>query len=238
MLLTVSGILAIARIDRLRRPRRPGTLAGIGYGLVTGGFIASYTLVDAYAVKTLLIAPLVVDYLSGHVPAARRRHGAAPAGRRVHRGRHDPAGVARLTQRDLLRIPTRPKQHTWQNAFEATRPGTGSRAGVRRSRRRGGRDGHPATDASCDRRTPCACSGRSRRSIVDDASRQAGRGSQGLARQAVTGRPPVRCRCVLPARAARPVRLHGDRPGHRADRRARAGLTAPPPETAPAPAAP
>lgn len=67
MLLTVLGILAIARIDRLLGQRPPGLLQGVRYGAATGVFIAAYTLTDAYAVRELLIAPLVVDYLASVV---------------------------------------------------------------------------------------------------------------------------------------------------------------------------
>lgn len=35
---------------------------GMLYGLLTGMFIASYTVVDGYAVKVLLISPILVDY--------------------------------------------------------------------------------------------------------------------------------------------------------------------------------
>jgi drug/metabolite transporter (DMT)-like permease len=35
---------------------------GIVYGVLTGVFIAAYTLVDAYAVKVLLLSPILVDY--------------------------------------------------------------------------------------------------------------------------------------------------------------------------------
>lgn len=89
MLLTVLGILTIARIDRLFGQRPPGLLQGVRYGAVTGGFIAAYTLTDAYAVRELSIAPLVVNYLTGVVrlivltPAAwvRRAEIAALTGR-------------------------------------------------------------------------------------------------------------------------------------------------------------
>jgi drug/metabolite transporter (DMT)-like permease len=36
---------------------------GIGYGFVTGGFIAAYTVVDGYAVKVALVSPILVDYM-------------------------------------------------------------------------------------------------------------------------------------------------------------------------------
>ena len=42
-------------------------LAGLRYGLLTGFFIASYTLVDGYAVKVVLLSPILVDYLGNVV---------------------------------------------------------------------------------------------------------------------------------------------------------------------------
>jgi uncharacterized membrane protein len=41
--------------------------AGLRYGVLTGAFIASYTVVDGYAVKWLLISPILVDYF-GNFP--------------------------------------------------------------------------------------------------------------------------------------------------------------------------
>jgi uncharacterized membrane protein len=35
------------------------------YGLVSGAFIASYTVVDGYAVKIMLMSPILVDYIGG-----------------------------------------------------------------------------------------------------------------------------------------------------------------------------
>lgn len=46
--------------DPLQRQRvRKGML----YGLLSGAFIASYTVVDGYAVKVLLLSPILVDYM-------------------------------------------------------------------------------------------------------------------------------------------------------------------------------
>jgi drug/metabolite transporter (DMT)-like permease len=36
---------------------------GVVYGLLTGAFIAAYTVVDGYAVKIVLISPILVDYM-------------------------------------------------------------------------------------------------------------------------------------------------------------------------------
>ena len=43
--------------------RRPRTLAGLRWGALTGALIASYTVIDGYAVKVLLIGPVLVDYV-------------------------------------------------------------------------------------------------------------------------------------------------------------------------------
>ncbi|MBG9388138.1 EamA family transporter [Caenimonas aquaedulcis] len=48
--------------DPLQRQRvRKGML----YGVLSGAFIASYTVVDGYAVKFLLMSPILVDYVGG-----------------------------------------------------------------------------------------------------------------------------------------------------------------------------
>ncbi len=59
VLLVVSGIGLIAD---LRRPRQQSARAGILWGLLTGACIASYTLNDGWAVKVIVISPIVVDY--------------------------------------------------------------------------------------------------------------------------------------------------------------------------------
>lgn len=41
--------------------------AGLRYGLLVGVFIASYTVVDGYAVKMLLMSPILVDYFGNFV---------------------------------------------------------------------------------------------------------------------------------------------------------------------------
>lgn len=43
---------------------------GLFYGVVTGVFIASYTVVDGYAVKVLLMSPILVDYMGNFVRVA------------------------------------------------------------------------------------------------------------------------------------------------------------------------
>ncbi len=42
---------------------RARTLTGLRWGAATGALIASYSVVDGYAVKVLLMAPVVVDYV-------------------------------------------------------------------------------------------------------------------------------------------------------------------------------
>ena len=59
-LLVVAGVLVIAGGPAIFR--RAGARTGLIWGLVIGTAIASYTLVDAFAVKALLIAPPLVDY--------------------------------------------------------------------------------------------------------------------------------------------------------------------------------
>jgi len=72
----VGGIIVIAGGATLLRALRRGTHShaesmrlrlGVGYGLLTGAFIAGYTVVDGYAVKHAGISPILVDYLSNLV---------------------------------------------------------------------------------------------------------------------------------------------------------------------------
>ncbi|OMP68948.1 DMT family transporter, partial [Agrobacterium tumefaciens] len=64
LLFVVAGIGLIATQGGLSAFRRPGGQAGVRWGATTGGLIASYTVVDAFAVKTLGIAPVVLDWFS------------------------------------------------------------------------------------------------------------------------------------------------------------------------------
>lgn len=64
LLLVIAGIGFIATQGDLSAFRRPGGQSGVRWGTATGGLIASYTVVDAYAVKTLGIAPVVLDWFS------------------------------------------------------------------------------------------------------------------------------------------------------------------------------
>lgn len=62
--LVVAGIGLIATQGDLSAFGRPGGQAGVRWGTATGSLIASYTVVDAYAVKALGIAPVVLDWFS------------------------------------------------------------------------------------------------------------------------------------------------------------------------------
>jgi uncharacterized membrane protein len=64
LLLVVTGIVLIATEGRLSAFSRPSGLVGVRWGTTIGGLIASYTVVDAYAVKTLGIAPVVLEWFS------------------------------------------------------------------------------------------------------------------------------------------------------------------------------
>jgi drug/metabolite transporter (DMT)-like permease len=59
VVLIVAGILLVSGLTNAphKAPR-----AGIAFGLLIGLFIASYTINDGWAVKTLLISPFVVDF--------------------------------------------------------------------------------------------------------------------------------------------------------------------------------
>jgi drug/metabolite transporter (DMT)-like permease len=68
----VAGVFLVAGGPGLLRAahdpaRRQGIHKGLLYGLLTGVFIASYTVIDGYAVKFLLMSPILIDYLSTFV---------------------------------------------------------------------------------------------------------------------------------------------------------------------------
>lgn len=64
LFLVVAGIGLIATQGDLSAFRRPGGRAGVDWGTATGGLIASCTVVDAYAVKALGIAPVMLDWFA------------------------------------------------------------------------------------------------------------------------------------------------------------------------------
>ncbi len=59
LVLIVAGILLVAGLTR--EPHRAPKV-GIFFGLVTGAFIASYTVNDGWAVKTLGLSPFIIDF--------------------------------------------------------------------------------------------------------------------------------------------------------------------------------
>ena len=68
----VSGVFLIAGGPGLWRAshdpqQRQRVRKGMVYGLLTGVFIASYTVVDGYAVKVLLMSPILVDYMGNFI---------------------------------------------------------------------------------------------------------------------------------------------------------------------------
>ena len=68
----VGGVFLVAGGPGLFRqahdpPQRARIRKGMVYGLLTGVFIASYTVVDGYAVKVLLLSPILVDYFGNFV---------------------------------------------------------------------------------------------------------------------------------------------------------------------------
>jgi drug/metabolite transporter (DMT)-like permease len=71
----VGGVFLIAGGPGLLRAARDPAARervhkGMAYGLLTGAFIAAYTVVDGYAVKWLLMSPILVDYMGNFVRVA------------------------------------------------------------------------------------------------------------------------------------------------------------------------
>lgn len=62
MLSVVAGVLLIATQGQIRRLLHPEAMVGVRWGLLVGLLIAAYTLVDAYGVKALAIAPVLFDW--------------------------------------------------------------------------------------------------------------------------------------------------------------------------------
>lgn len=63
----VAGIGLISTQGNLSNFRRPGGQAGVRWGGLTGFLIANYTVVDAYAVKTVGIQPVILDWFANLV---------------------------------------------------------------------------------------------------------------------------------------------------------------------------
>lgn len=71
--LIVAGVFALTMRPAEPRHTRGGSGAvgaGVLYGLLTGGFIAAYTLWDKHAVGVLMVAPLLLDWSANAVRAA------------------------------------------------------------------------------------------------------------------------------------------------------------------------
>lgn len=62
MLCVVTGVILIATQGNVTRLLTPEAMIGVRWGVLVGMLIAAYTLVDAYGVKTLLIAPVLFDW--------------------------------------------------------------------------------------------------------------------------------------------------------------------------------
>lgn len=63
----IVGIVLIATQGRWLLFRQSSAQGGIGWGAATGLLIAAYTVVDAFGVKALLIAPVVLDWCANTV---------------------------------------------------------------------------------------------------------------------------------------------------------------------------
>ncbi len=68
----VGGVFLIAGGPTLWRKvqdpvRAARVQAGLAYGVLTGVFIAGYTVVDGYAVKLLLMSPILLDYFGNYL---------------------------------------------------------------------------------------------------------------------------------------------------------------------------
>jgi drug/metabolite transporter (DMT)-like permease len=64
LLAVVVGIGLISTQGSLSAFRKPGGQAGVRWGGATGALIASYTVSDAYSVKTLGVHPVILDWCS------------------------------------------------------------------------------------------------------------------------------------------------------------------------------
>jgi drug/metabolite transporter (DMT)-like permease len=67
LIAVVAGIGLIATQGNLSAFRRPRGQQGVAWGVATGGLIASYTVVDGYAVKVLGVHPVLLDWFSNLV---------------------------------------------------------------------------------------------------------------------------------------------------------------------------
>ncbi|WP_406692355.1 DMT family transporter [Saccharopolyspora sp. ID03-671] len=67
-LLVVCGVFVIGLSDGV--PRSGANLAGVGFGLLTGALIATYTVWDAHAVTGLALSPLLFDWANNFTRSA------------------------------------------------------------------------------------------------------------------------------------------------------------------------
>jgi drug/metabolite transporter (DMT)-like permease len=65
MCCVVAGVLLIATQGRWRVFTQAQAWVGVRWGLLIGCFIACYTLSDAYSVKILYVAPVLLDWFAG-----------------------------------------------------------------------------------------------------------------------------------------------------------------------------
>ncbi|TWF93702.1 EamA family transporter [Saccharopolyspora dendranthemae] len=66
--LVVAGVFVIGLSDGV--PRAGANLAGVGFGLLTGALIATYTVWDAHAVTGLALSPLLYDWANNATRSA------------------------------------------------------------------------------------------------------------------------------------------------------------------------
>jgi drug/metabolite transporter (DMT)-like permease len=86
ILAVCGGVFLIAGGTRLWRGADQKAITGVRWGAATGALIATYTVIDGYAVKVLLIGPVLVDYVGNvlrvpllALPVLRDRSGFMPA---------------------------------------------------------------------------------------------------------------------------------------------------------------
>lgn len=58
----IAGIILISTQGKLAKFRQPEARNGLRWGMITGGAISGYTVVDAWGVKALAIHPVVLDW--------------------------------------------------------------------------------------------------------------------------------------------------------------------------------
>ena len=62
VLAVTGGVFLVAGGTRILAGRQPRIRAGLAWGALTGILIAGYTVIDGYAVKRMLLAPVLLDY--------------------------------------------------------------------------------------------------------------------------------------------------------------------------------